>query len=330
MESKKPLLSICIPTYNRVDVLDKSMASIVAQPEFESGDVELVVSDNASNDNTEEVVKKYQEKYKNIFYSKNQENIRDKNFPVVIEKAHGVFRKLCNDTLIFKEGALKKMIDLVKDNIDGKPIIFFLNKTIKKKRQRYFATNKFDSFVKIVSFYSTGLAGFGIWEVDFNKITDKFSGCELSLWQTKVLLEMGSNKNKYLIENSKLFDTTKLESKNLSYGLYNVFYKNYLGLYEKYLMTHDISVQTFDFLHKDLLFGFFSPWITNVKYDFERYVLSENEDLYQLIFDAYKKENYFRFFLLKLRLLSIKKHIKRITRVLPKMTITHSFRIMQE
>ena len=44
----KPLVSICIPTYNRVEQLKITMESIMAQPEFREGKVEIVISDNAS------------------------------------------------------------------------------------------------------------------------------------------------------------------------------------------------------------------------------------------------------------------------------------------
>jgi hypothetical protein len=246
------------------------------------------------------------------FYSKNNKNIRDKNFPIVIENAHGVFRKLCNDTLIFKEGAVGKLIDVVKNNIAEKPILFFLNRSAKKKRQEFYIADDFEIFIKNVSFYLTWIAGFGIWEDDFFKIEDKFSGCELSLWQTKTFLEICLNKNKCLIENSKLFDVESFQKKNLSYGLYKVFYENYLGLYEKYLISHNLSDKTFYFLRKDLLFGFFLPWIINIRHGYEQYTLSGTENLYQLILNAYKHEKYFKFFLLKLRLLIVKRHVKKI------------------
>ena len=48
----KPLVSICIPTYNRVEQLKITMESIMAQPEFREGKVEIVISDNASDDDT--------------------------------------------------------------------------------------------------------------------------------------------------------------------------------------------------------------------------------------------------------------------------------------
>src|SRR5574344_946053 len=103
---KKPLLSICIPTYNRADYLDKTIQSIVLQKEFATfpDKVELVISDNASTDNTEEIVAKYLLKYTNVHYYKNKNNIRDKNFPLVLSRASGMLRKLCNDTLCYRTG----------------------------------------------------------------------------------------------------------------------------------------------------------------------------------------------------------------------------------
>ncbi len=67
------LLSICIPTYNRATLLDQCLRSIVEQT-HESLDYEIIVSDNNSNDTTEEVVRKYAS-ITNLRYFKNEENI---------------------------------------------------------------------------------------------------------------------------------------------------------------------------------------------------------------------------------------------------------------
>ena len=55
----KKLLSIAIPTYNRAHYLDLCLSQICKQLPGNEQDIELIVSDNASPDNTEEVVKKY-------------------------------------------------------------------------------------------------------------------------------------------------------------------------------------------------------------------------------------------------------------------------------
>lgn len=113
----KPLLSICIPTYNRSKYLKNSIESIICQQEFLDGKVEIVISDNASEDDTYSVVKAYTDRYWNVFYHRNSENIRDRNFPMVLSQAHGVLRRLCNDTLVFSPDALAGMCRVIEENI---------------------------------------------------------------------------------------------------------------------------------------------------------------------------------------------------------------------
>lgn len=72
---KNPLLSICIPTYNRETYLKECLDSIINQDWFNEEDIEIVISDNASKDNTSKLVKRYQNKYKNIRYLKNEKNL---------------------------------------------------------------------------------------------------------------------------------------------------------------------------------------------------------------------------------------------------------------
>ena len=86
----KVLLSICIPTCNRGSILDTVILNYITNEEFDDS-VELVISDNASTDNTEEIVKEIIKKYpsKKISYYKNDENIGAKNFFAVISRAKG-------------------------------------------------------------------------------------------------------------------------------------------------------------------------------------------------------------------------------------------------
>ena len=62
---KKPLLSICIATYNRANFIGETLDSIILQL---TEDVEVVIVDGASTDNTREVVESY---VKNNTYENN-------------------------------------------------------------------------------------------------------------------------------------------------------------------------------------------------------------------------------------------------------------------
>lgn len=71
----KPILSICIPTYNREKYLKECLDSVINQEWFDEEKIEIIISDNASKDNTTELVKEYQNKHKNIRYFRNDKNL---------------------------------------------------------------------------------------------------------------------------------------------------------------------------------------------------------------------------------------------------------------
>lgn len=66
------LLAICIPTYNRSLILKENLDNLISN--YGIMNVNIYISDNASTDDTECVVKEAREKYPNIIYSKASEN----------------------------------------------------------------------------------------------------------------------------------------------------------------------------------------------------------------------------------------------------------------
>ena len=52
----EPLVSICIPTYNRANIIKKAIDSALSQT---YKNIEVIVVDNASTDNTDEIVASY-------------------------------------------------------------------------------------------------------------------------------------------------------------------------------------------------------------------------------------------------------------------------------
>lgn len=84
-QENMPKISICIPTYNRSDLLKKTLISVSRQT---IKPYEVIVVDNCSKDNTEEVVKNFKE----IIYYKNRYNLgMIENWNRCIELATGVF-----------------------------------------------------------------------------------------------------------------------------------------------------------------------------------------------------------------------------------------------
>ena len=69
---KSPLVSICIPVYNRPELIKRALDSCLNQT---YKNIEIVVVDDASTDNTPEVVKSYAAKDARVKYYQNEKNL---------------------------------------------------------------------------------------------------------------------------------------------------------------------------------------------------------------------------------------------------------------
>lgn len=290
MELNKPILSICIPTYNRSVYLEKSIKSIIKTDEFKNGKIEIVISDNCSTDNTEEMTNNYTSKYKNIKYYKNEKNVKDLNFAIALERGSGIFRKLSNDTIIYIDDSLKYMIDTIENNIHKKPVIFFVNE--EKKYDGIIQYNDLDSVIKHLGRNITWLPVIGMWDEDIDLLNFMREYSKTQLSQVVLAFELFLKHKMALIVNKELMKVQSVDKKNLSYSLYNVFYKNYLGIVNEYLEKKKVLLSTYEYLKKELLFEFFLNWIIIIELNSNDYLTYE-EDLKKLVENEYKEEIYF-------------------------------------
>ena len=130
-----PLLSICIPTYNRAEILDECLRLLVSNKGF-SDEVEVIISDNCSEDNTQEISLKYVNAYPHVRYYRNEENIGgERNFLKVLSYANGLYIKLHNDYSAFTEDGLSNLINKIKSVSNEKPLLFLaVNREIGEER----------------------------------------------------------------------------------------------------------------------------------------------------------------------------------------------------
>lgn len=103
-------LTIAIPTYNRCNYLQECLESILPQI---TNEVDIIVSDNASTDETQKVIKKYSE-YEFIHYYRNDKNLgMDGNFLNCLNKAQGKYIHLMSDDDIMLPGTINAIIDCI-------------------------------------------------------------------------------------------------------------------------------------------------------------------------------------------------------------------------
>lgn len=91
-------LSICIPTYNREQYLFECLDSVLKQA-INYSDIEVIVTDNASSDNTRQVVSEFMQNYSFLKYYRNEKNLGYTGNQIkCIEYATGQYMALlCDD-----------------------------------------------------------------------------------------------------------------------------------------------------------------------------------------------------------------------------------------
>ena len=105
-------LSICIPTYNREKFLREAIDSVIVQlTDDMKYIVEIVVSDNASIDNTEQLIKSYKSEFSNIVFYRWSKNMgADFNYLKVIELAHGEYCWFLGSDDKLIDGSIQKVM----------------------------------------------------------------------------------------------------------------------------------------------------------------------------------------------------------------------------
>lgn len=117
MIDKNPqiILTIGIPVYNGATYIQDAINSIVIPKGYENK-IEIIVSDNCSTDNINEILKQHQ----NIKYYKNKENLGyDKNVHNVFLKAKGNFVwTLAADDIISCKEAIQDVLNIIENEND--------------------------------------------------------------------------------------------------------------------------------------------------------------------------------------------------------------------
>ena len=120
------LLSIVVPSYNAEKYLDRSIPSLVVGGE----DVEVIIVNDGSKDNTLQIARKYEKEYPNIVKVIDKENGgHGSGINAALEVATGLYFKCCDADDWFDKDAYLQFLDLIRLHIkEGKsPDLYLTN-----------------------------------------------------------------------------------------------------------------------------------------------------------------------------------------------------------
>lgn len=257
----KPILSICIPTFNRACNLKRSLDAYVNCSSF-NDEVEIIISDNASTDETQVIGEDYSSRYSNIKYFRNETNVKDSNFCLALDRATGVYVKLQNDNSLFLDSGVEYLKRKVKKYQKEKPVLFFINNFGCNKELDEINCNTFEEYFVNISYNVTAILNFGAWKEDWKMVTDRLKYTELQLNQDDWSYQIVNNKGKAIICTDKYCDYCEVGIRK-GYNWFEVHVANYYKIVKPYIDRGLISESALK-EEKRRYLKWLKPYIVNV------------------------------------------------------------------
>ncbi len=120
------LLSICIPTYNRTNLLDNCLNSIlISSKNVDNFDFEVCISDNCSEKDPSEIVNKYKKDLK-IIFNRNKKNVGFAlNAIETLKLSNGKYAWLIGSDDLILSNTLSELKNIFEKNVDVE--FFYVN-----------------------------------------------------------------------------------------------------------------------------------------------------------------------------------------------------------
>jgi len=133
----KPKVSVGLPVYNGQEFLERALECILGQ-DFE--DFELIISDNASVDETSDICRSYAAKDKRILYSRNDFNIgAARNYNKVFHAAKGKYFKWATHDDECRESMLRRCVEYLDNSSSVVTMVYARGELIDAKGQTILA-----------------------------------------------------------------------------------------------------------------------------------------------------------------------------------------------
>ncbi|MGX1983412.1 glycosyltransferase involved in cell wall biosynthesis [Thermolongibacillus altinsuensis] len=282
----KPIISICIPTYNRQKEIEKSIISIVSQINDER--VEIIVSDNASTDSTQEIVRFYSKKYKNIKYVRNEQNLgSERNIINALNQASGTYILLHGDDDYFKQDSLCRLLNIVTNNPQCS--LFFID-VLNDKKDVTFGKG-LDQYLKETSIYSTFISSIMFKKEYYLNIKNPTLFIGSFINQVYIQYKILQQNPHFCIIRDAIFTQEGNDIIGYNYG--EVFIKNYLDILHYFKGDNSVKFLTEETIKQEK-----KKMLETTIFYWYRYILRNKPpvslDYFDDIFvEYYKDEPYF-------------------------------------
>lgn len=258
----RPLLSICIPTYNRACFLKEALCYLQESLRGLEYQIEVIISDNHSEDDTQVIVSEFIDNGLKCRYIRNEYNIGpDRNFIQCFSLATGYYTWLIGDDDYLRGDSLKLICSFLTDNDYGLVHIDFSEQQSNKFSYKiYKGDNR--TFLTDINIMITFLSG-NIVKTDSIKCVmgENYIGSYLVQVPYFINAAISSDCNAFVY--SKLLFCGANAENNGGYNFFHIFMDNYLSIWQKYVRQGALTWRDYSLIKKRTFFDFYSTYIFN-------------------------------------------------------------------
>ena len=224
----RPIFSYAIPSYNRAKYLRKSLTCVLEQLGNDEL-VEVCVSDNASEDDTQEIIRQFQAKYKNLRCHRHPETIEaNKNIQAAVRMTRGEYVVAAGDDDYVADGILYTLIDHLYRHRD-KAIVCLKHVNHPTFHLIYEGEGCVD-YLHQVSFYTTLISGIVMKRSLYDAVDNPEKYTELCLTQVYIQMEMLKKNPAFSVIFEPIWRADSGEYDLVKGNLIQIFVKNYLDI----------------------------------------------------------------------------------------------------
>ena len=224
----RPIFSYAIPSYNRAKYLRKSLTCVLEQVGNDDL-VEVCVSDNASEDDTPEIIRQFQAKYTNLRYQRHPEMLEvDKSVQSAVRMSRGEYVVAAGDDEYVTDGILYTLIDYLYRHRD-KAIVCLKHVNHPTFRTIYEGEGCID-YLQHISFYITLISGIIMKRSLFDAVENPEKYAAYFLTQVHIQMEILKKNPAFSIIIEPIWRGDSGEHQATTGNFIEIFLKNYLDV----------------------------------------------------------------------------------------------------
>lgn len=254
----QPILSLCIPIYNRENFLDKMLARFLEDKDLFENKIALYISDNCSQDNLGACCAVYQKQGLNISYHRNKENIGpDANFEQCFRHATGKYVWLLGSDDIPVRGFLRSLLSY----LEGSDDYGLVHLSMQKKEKAFTCYHSSDEMAVAVNYWITFMSANIIY-------TASYEGLDLSAYRSSNMIQVPvylnaclSHQQNAILYSEDLFEKETDNANNGGYNFFRVFVTNLFSIYQSFVNKGSLSASAFESIKKIEYKTLLTPYI---------------------------------------------------------------------